>query len=174
MSTDNPPARRFDALRQFLISFPDWEEYGLAPPTGKFVGLSQIAAGSFGKAAGTTQLALQYTGSSPVRTGSDPLFATYVRGDRQVTRQASFDFLIMQRSVTSGERADMTEFLWAFTEWLDAQAHAGTAPKMGDEPATERIWATNGGTIGIHEEGKASLYLLNIHIEYIKHYDPIF
>lgn len=162
-------------MRKFIISYPNWEKWGIQPTRGWFLNFSDISIDWFQSAQDVAQLALQMTGSDIIRTSADPVRQPYINGSISITRQINFTLNILQHSGVSGQRADTNEFLLDFIAWLDEQDILRNAPVFGDEPKEERAWATNGSFIAEWEgTSPASVYGVQIHKTYTTKYKPIF
>lgn len=169
--------KKMDAMRQFIIGYPRWEDFNIRPSRGIFnEDFTAMSVGWFQSSSNISQLALEYYGSSIMRTGSDPVRAVAINGYETVTRQANFSLLLLQNSDTSGVRADTSEFLLDFVEWVDDQDRLRKVPVFGDDPKGERTWATSGVHLADWDDKtrEASVYQVLLHKIYTKTYEPIF
>ena len=74
-----------------------------------------------------------------------------------------------------GDDADATEnadLLMDFQNWVQEQSVRRLVPVFGDDPKSETIKAQNGAIIEASPEGVA-LYMVQLSINFIKHYEVI-
>ena len=125
--------RKIDEMRRFIISYPRWRDFNVVPLRGNFeADMSKVSVEWFQSASNISQLALRFMGSEVLQLSADPTYQTSVRGEKTVTRQANFALLVLQSSGTSKERADTSEFLFDFIEWVDEQNVLGDIPRFGN------------------------------------------
>lgn len=162
-------------MRKFIISYPNWNKWGIAPARGFFTNFTDIAADWFQSSTDVAQLALQMTGSNIIRTSTDPVWQPYIDGSKIITRQMNFMLNVLQFSGVSGQRADTNEFLLDFIEWVDEENIMRRTPLFGDDHQMERTWATNGGFVAEWDgQQPASVYAIQIHQYYSKKYEAVF
>lgn len=160
--TEFKSSRVIDRMAEFIRLYPSWVEYGMRKPT-----LTQIGTQTF-NANRPTQFAIDFVGS-PVTLDSPRS-----TGARSITRQANFQMLILQSSGDPVLRADNTDFIWDFTQWVDYASIMELTPILGDEPDFERMWVSNAMWNSEFEGQTASVYLIQMHKTYIKNYESRF
>lgn len=140
------------------------------PPDGRFLVFTDIAAERFGSSTDTSQLALEFTGSSIIRPSRDYVWNEDVLGNKVVTRQYNYTLFLLQASGTSGSRADTSGFLDDFTEWVTEMDIRRKIPAFGDDSLSERTYVDNGSHLADWAVGGASVYMVKIHKIYSKEY----
>ncbi len=95
-----------------------------------------------------------------------------ILGNITVENQYNFGlYYVFAKSTDDDEGSTQNaDWLMALQEWVQEQSITGAAPKFGDEPAAERIQAQNGSIYGADEEGTA-IYMVQLSINFMKHYD---
>lgn len=97
---------------------------------------------------------------------------TFVVGSFEQERQMNLTLWLARQSNDNVYRTETADFLSNFEEWVDYCQSRGTTPKFGDEPDSEIMWAENGMYFSEwDEEKKASLYMVQLHIQYKKYYE---
>ena len=159
-------------MRKFIVTYPRFGDFNIIPPSGQFLDFSQIAVDQFQSAAEISQLSLQMTGNDIIRTTADPVWKMSILGESAIMRQANFMLQLLQQSGTNGERADTNEFLVDFIHWLDGQNIKRLVPMFGNDPHSERTWASGGGFLAEWEgQPPASVYAVQLHKLYVIYYE---
>ena len=156
--------RKIDDLREFILTYPRWDDFGIAPP-------ADISLDRFSSADETAQLALTMTGNDIVRGGGDRVWEMDVRGFAAVSRQADFKLRLLCSSGTNAQREAANEFLLDFTGWLDEMNVRREVPFFGNDADRERTWASGGGFSEEREGGKRGVYSIDLHKIYTVSFD---
>ena len=150
-------------MREFLVSFPRWDTYGITPSRGFFNTITQISPDWFQSTSDVSQLSLQSIGSEIIRETSEPTYHGDVLGRTEVKRQYNYLFQLLQHSGTAAERADTSAFLDDYTNWVDEMNINRKIPILGDDPLEERLWVTGAAFLAEWEGQPASVYTMSIH-----------
>ena len=97
-----------------------------------------------------------------------------ILGNVTVENQYNFALYFMLLK-SPGDDADATEnadLLMDFQSWVQEQSVRRLAPVFGDDPKRETVKAQNGAIIEASPEGVA-LYMVQLSINFIKHYEVI-
>ena len=84
-----------------------------------------------------------------------------------VTVENRMQFLLYR--VTNGQvdSTDAANWLLMLQNWIQSQSAAGLAPRLGDDPGRERIWAQQGRLRNISQPGTGK-YAVSLIAEYVK------
>lgn len=97
-----------------------------------------------------------------------------VLGNVTVENQYNFAlyFVLLKSPDDDTGASDNAAMLMDLQRWIQEQSVRKLAPTFGDEPTKETIKAQNGALYAADEEGTA-IYMVQLSINYIKHFEVI-
>lgn len=135
-----------EKLRQWLVSYPHWED----TLTVDFTEAKPGSAGIFPE------------GLEELRRREDVL------GNRQV--DCRYRFVLYRQTNGQQDGTANAQWLLAFQNWVQQQSAAGLTPKFGDVPARERMQAQKGTMKQTNAMG-AGTYVVTLIADFMKVYE---
>ena len=111
--------------------------------------------------------ALDYGGSVVVNDSVDIL------GNRRVTKQANYRLWFIRDSKHNIRREEAQNFLYNFEQWVEYANFNMAVPKLSkndNDKLDEVMWVDNGEYYSEWEGEEASLYLIQLHIQFYNQY----
>lgn len=84
-----------------------------------------------------------------------------------VTVENRLKILLYRASTGQQDSPEAANWLLNLQNWIQSQSAAGLAPRLGDDPARERIWAQQGRLHNASQSGTGK-YAVTITAEYVK------
>lgn len=142
---------RIQKIRTFIASCPLIDKF----TTDVHIDWTDVDAGDYG---------IMPTGDSIIQTVED------ICGNKIRHKQSNFALYATRFTVDDIVRLESAGFLEDFSDWIEDQVQAGSAPKFGDDPDNEEMTAQNGMLFQLSPDGRTGLYQIQIQCFYEKHY----
>ena len=122
---------------------------------------------------GGTELSVDYVKTVPGCAGLYPQGVEEVSRHSDVLGNVTVEnrlrFMLYRVSAGQCDSTDAAIWLLQLQNWIQSQSTAGMAPRLGDDPARERIRAEQGKLRNASQSGTGK-YAVTITAEYVKYY----